>query len=36
VMQLDEGERILLAASFDPVGRKKSAVWEWLARRLNY
>lgn len=36
VMQLDEGERTLLAASFDPVGRKKSAVWEWLARRLNY
>jgi hypothetical protein len=36
VMQLDEGERILLAASFDPVGRKKSPVWEWLARRLNY
>lgn len=36
VMQLDEGERILLAASFDPVGRKKSAAWEWLARRLNY
>jgi hypothetical protein len=36
VMQLDEGERILLAASFDPVGRKKSKVWEWLARRLNY
>jgi hypothetical protein len=36
VMQSDEGERILLAASFDPVGRKKSAAWEWLARRLNY
>ena len=36
VMQLDEGERILLAASYDPVGRKKSAAWEWLARRLNY
>lgn len=36
VMQLDEGERILLAVSFDPVGRKKSRIWEWLARRLNY
>lgn len=36
LMQLDQGERILLAASFDPVGRKKSAAWEWLARRLNY
>jgi hypothetical protein len=36
VTQLDEGERILLAASFDPVGRKKSRLWEWLARRLNY
>jgi hypothetical protein len=36
VMQLDEGERILLAVSFDPVGRKKSRIWEWIARRLNY
>jgi len=36
VMQHDEGERILLAASFDPVGRKKSQLWEALARRLNY
>jgi len=36
VMQRDDGERILLAASFDPVGRKKSRIWEWLARRLNY
>jgi hypothetical protein len=36
VMQSDEGERILLAVSFDPVGRKKSRIWEWIARRLNY
>jgi hypothetical protein len=36
VMQHDEGERILLAASFDPVGRKKGPIWEALARRLNY
>jgi hypothetical protein len=36
IMQRDDGERILLAASFDPVGRKKSRVWEWIARRLNY
>lgn len=32
----DEGERTLLAVSFDRVGKKPSKVWEWLARRLNY
>ena len=36
VTQLDEGERIVLAASYDPLDRKKSRLWEWLARRLNY
>lgn len=36
VTQLDEGERIILAASYDPAGKKKSRVWEWIARRLNY
>ncbi len=36
LIQQDEGERTLLAASYDRVGRKKSRAWEWIARRLNY
>jgi hypothetical protein len=36
VTQLEQGERIVLAASYDPAGRRKSALWEALARRLNY
>lgn len=36
VMQLDDGERMLLAVSFDPVGKKRGPLWEWIARRLNY
>jgi len=31
-----EGERMVLVASFDPVGRRPTPVWDWLARRLNY
>ena len=31
-----EGERVVLVASFDPVGRRPTPVWDWLARRLNY
>lgn len=34
--QQDEGERTLLAASYDRVGKKQSKLWEWIARRLNY
>lgn len=32
----DGGERMVLAATFDPVGRKTSSAWEWVAHRLNY
>ena len=31
-----DGERMVLVASFDPVGRRPTPVWDWLARRLNY
>jgi len=31
-----EGERMVLVASFDPIGRRPTPVWDWLARRLNY
>jgi hypothetical protein len=31
-----EGERMVLVASFDPLGRRPTPVWDWLARRLNY
>ena len=31
-----EGERMVLVASFDPVDRRPTPVWDWLARRLNY
>lgn len=31
-----EGERLVLAASFDPIDRQPTPVWDWLARRLNY
>jgi len=36
LIQQDEGERTLLAVSYDRVGKKTSRVWEWIARRLNY
>lgn len=31
-----DGERIVLVASFDPVGRRPTPVWDWVARQLNY
>lgn len=31
-----DGERMVLVASFDPVGRRPTPVWDWVARRLNY
>ena len=31
-----DGERMVLVASFDPVGRRRTPVWDWVARRLNY
>jgi hypothetical protein len=36
VIRRDRGDRILLAASFDPVGRARPRVWDALARWLNY
>lgn len=36
VIRRDTGDRILLAASFDPVGRVRPKVWDTLARWLNY
>ena len=36
LIQQDEGERTLLAVSYDRVGKKTSRIWEWIARRLNY
>ncbi len=36
LIQQEEGERTLLAASYDRVGKKTSRIWEWIARRLNY
>ncbi len=36
LIQQDEGERTLLAASYDRAGKKPNRVWEWIARRLNY
>lgn len=36
LIQQDEGERVLLAMSYDRVGKKTSRTWEWIARRLNY
>jgi hypothetical protein len=36
LIQQDDGERTLLAVSYDRVGKKTSRVWEWIARRLNY
>jgi hypothetical protein len=32
----DEGERILLAYTFDPPGKKPNPFRDWIARRLNY
>ena len=32
----DEGERILLAYTYDEPGRKPNPVRDWIARRLNY
>jgi hypothetical protein len=32
----DEGERILLAFTFDQPGRKPNPFRDWIARRLNY
>lgn len=31
-----DGERMVVVASFDPVGRRPTPVWDWLARHLNY
>lgn len=36
VNEQPHGERMVLVASFDPVGRRPTPVWDWLARRLNY
>ena len=36
VNRSDEGERLVLVATFDPVGRRPTPVWDWFARRLNY
>lgn len=36
VIRKDHGDRILLAASFDPVGRVRPRVWDALARWMNY
>lgn len=32
----DEGERILIAYTFDPAGKKPNPLRDWIARRLNY
>ncbi len=32
----DVGERLVLVASFDPLDRRPTPVWDWLARKLNY
>ena len=32
----DEGERILLAYTFDPPGKKPNPFRDWIAKRLNY
>jgi hypothetical protein len=32
----DDGERLVLVASFDPRDRAPTPVWDWFARRLNY
>jgi hypothetical protein len=36
VNRRDEGERLLLAVSYDPVGRARSKLWDGVARWLNY
>ena len=32
----DEGERVLLAYTFDPPGKKPNPFRDWIAKRLNY
>ncbi len=32
----DEGERVLIAYTFDPPGKKPNPLRDWIARRLNY
>ena len=36
ITQLDEGERVIFAVSYDPVGRKPNPIREFIARRLNF
>lgn len=31
-----DGERIVIAASYDPIGTRRPRVWDWIARQLNY
>ena len=32
----DVGERLIFAATYNPVGTKPTPLWDWFARRLNY
>lgn len=36
LIQQDEGQRTVLAASYDRKGKKSNPIWKWIARRLNY
>jgi len=32
----EEGERIIIGASYNPAGTKPTPMWDWFARKLNY
>ena len=34
--QQDQGERLVLVATFDPVGQRPTPLRDWVARRFNY
>ena len=36
VTTMDEGERLVFVATYNPVGTKPTPLWDWFARRLNY